>query len=79
MFRGQPPQGKLYPITEYFQRSLLALREMDVTVSSVKIRYLDIGNKIPCTNSVLVEISFLEMASQYTFSAICGEIKTLEH
>ena len=37
MFRGKPPQGKLYPITDYFQRSLLALREMDVTVSSVKI------------------------------------------
>ena len=37
MFRGKPPQGKLFPITDYFQRSLLALREMDVTVSSVKI------------------------------------------
>ena len=37
MFRGKPPQGKLFPISNYFQRSLLALREMDVTVSSVKI------------------------------------------
>ena len=37
MFRGNPPQGKLFSITTDFQRSLLAPREMDVTVSSVKI------------------------------------------
>jgi len=37
MFRGNPPQGKLFEITQDFQRSLLAPREMDVTVSRVKI------------------------------------------
>ena len=31
--RGNPPQGKLFEITQDFQRSLLAPREMDVTVS----------------------------------------------
>ena len=40
MFRGKPPQGQLFPISSYFQRSLLAMREMDVTVSSVKITEL---------------------------------------
>ena len=40
MFRGKPPQGKLFPISSYFQRSLLALREIDVTVASVKITQL---------------------------------------
>ena len=40
MFRGKPPQGKLFPISSYFQRSLLALREIDVTLASVKITEL---------------------------------------
>ena len=33
-------QGKLFPISSYFQRSLLALREIDVTLASVKITQL---------------------------------------
>ncbi len=37
MFRGNPPQSKLFPLTERFQRGLLAPKEMDVELNAVKM------------------------------------------
>ncbi len=37
MFRGGPPQGKLMPLTEMYQKSLLAPKQMEVELNSVKV------------------------------------------
>ena len=37
MFRGKPPQGRLFPLTEHYQKGLLAPKEMDVMLNSVKM------------------------------------------
>ncbi len=37
MFRGNPPQGKLLMLTEKYQRGLLAPKQMDVELNSVRM------------------------------------------
>ena len=37
MFRGNPPKGKLFPLTPRYQKGLLAPKEMDVELSAVKM------------------------------------------
>ena len=37
MFRGNPPQGKLLALTEKYQRGLLAPKQMDVELNSVRV------------------------------------------
>jgi hypothetical protein len=40
MFRGNPPQGKLFPITGDYQRGLLAPREMEITLLGIDLKAL---------------------------------------
>ena len=37
MFRGNPPKGRLFPLTPRYQKGLLAPKEMDVELSAVKM------------------------------------------
>lgn len=37
MFRGNPPQGKLFVLTDRYQQGLLAPKEMDVELNAVKM------------------------------------------
>lgn len=37
MFRGNPPKGKLFPLSARYQKGLLAPKEMDVELSAVKM------------------------------------------
>ena len=37
MFRGNPPKGKLFPLSPRYQKGLLAPKEMDVELSAVKM------------------------------------------
>ena len=55
MFRGNPPQGNLFSITSEFQRSLLAPREMDVTLAGLKITDLPKLDEEAIVLSVLLE------------------------
>ena len=47
MFRGNPPKGKLFPLSQRYQKGLLAPKEMDVELSAVKMSSVPnmLGNK----------------------------------
>ena len=45
MFRGNPPCGRLHPLTETYQMALLLPREIDVSIDKIQVSSLPLGNK----------------------------------
>ena len=44
MFRGNPPCGRLHPLTETYQMALLLPREIDVSIDKIQVSSLPLGN-----------------------------------
>ena len=40
MFRGNPPYGRLHPLSETYQRALLLPREIDVQIDKIQVSSL---------------------------------------
>ena len=47
MFRGNPPYGRLHPLTETYQKALLLPREIDVQIDKIKVSSLPADHPLP--------------------------------
>ena len=47
MFRGNPPYGRLHPLTETYQKALLLPREIDVQIDKIQVSSLPPDHPLP--------------------------------
>ena len=47
MFRGNPPYGRLHPLTETYQMALLLPREIDVSIDKIQVSSLPPDHPLP--------------------------------
>lgn len=61
MFRGNPPYGKLHPLSETFQKSLLHPRKIDVQIDKIQVSSLPADHPLP--SEAVLSLSLISNAN----------------